>query len=121
MGTAPSIRAPPRGIPGAGKVADIHQRPRPGRGEGTDDRCTDRTPQMGERQPSLNGVDHRSQIREFLTSRRARISPQQAGLSSYGTRRVPGLRRSEVAQLAGVSVEYYARLERGDLSGVSDQ
>ncbi|MGR6919209.1 helix-turn-helix domain-containing protein [[Actinomadura] parvosata] len=66
-------------------------------------------------------MDHRSQIREFLTSRRARISPQQAGVRSYGTRRVPGLRRAEVAQLAGVSVEYYSRLERGDLSGVSDQ
>ncbi|WP_433463582.1 helix-turn-helix transcriptional regulator [Spirillospora sp. CA-128828] len=65
-------------------------------------------------------MDHRSQVREFLTSRRAKISPQQAGLPSYGTRRVPGLRRAEVAQLAGVSVEYYSRLERGDLSGVSD-
>ncbi|MFC6087745.1 helix-turn-helix transcriptional regulator [Saccharothrix lopnurensis] len=66
-------------------------------------------------------MDQRSQIREFLTSRRARITPQQAGLPSHGTRRVPGLRRSEVAQLAGMSVEYYSRLERGDLSGVSDQ
>lgn len=65
-------------------------------------------------------MDNRSEIREFLTSRRARIRPQQAGLPSYGTRRVPGLRRAEVAQLAGVSVEYYSRLERGDLSGVSD-
>jgi transcriptional regulator with XRE-family HTH domain len=65
-------------------------------------------------------VNNREQIREFLTSRRAKISPQQAGLPSYGTRRVPGLRRAEVAQLAGVSVEYYSRLERGDLSGVSD-
>ncbi|MEV4177797.1 helix-turn-helix transcriptional regulator [Nonomuraea sp. NPDC049709] len=65
-------------------------------------------------------MDTRSQISEFLTSRRAKISPQQAGLSSYGTRRVPGLRRTEVAQLAGVSVEYYSRLERGDLSGASD-
>ncbi|GAB3959341.1 helix-turn-helix transcriptional regulator [Actinoallomurus acanthiterrae] len=65
-------------------------------------------------------MDHRSEIREFLTSRRAKISPRQAGLPSYGTRRVPGLRRAEVAQLAGVSVEYYSRLERGDLSGVSD-
>ncbi|MBF8192453.1 helix-turn-helix domain-containing protein [Nonomuraea sp. K274] len=65
-------------------------------------------------------MDNRSEIREFLTSRRGRISPQQAGLLSYGTRRVPGLRRAEVAQLAGVSVEYYSRLERGDLSGVSD-
>ncbi|MEU6425048.1 helix-turn-helix transcriptional regulator [Microbispora sp. NPDC046973] len=65
-------------------------------------------------------MDSRTEIREFLTSRRARISPQQAGLPSYGTRRVPGLRRVEVAQLAGISVEYYSRLERGDLSGVSD-
>ncbi|MEV0348878.1 helix-turn-helix transcriptional regulator [Nonomuraea sp. NPDC050680] len=65
-------------------------------------------------------MDNRSEIREFLTSRRARISPQQAGLASSGRRRVPGLRRAEVAQLAGVSVEYYSRLERGDLSGVSD-
>lgn len=65
-------------------------------------------------------MDHRTEVREFLTSRRARISPRQAGLPSYGTRRVPGLRRAEVAQLAGVSVEYYSRLERGDLSGVSD-
>lgn len=65
-------------------------------------------------------MDSRTEIREFLTSRRARMSPQQAGLPSYGTRRVPGLRRAEVAQLAGISVEYYSRLERGDLSGVSD-
>ncbi|KAB2344340.1 helix-turn-helix transcriptional regulator [Actinomadura rudentiformis] len=65
-------------------------------------------------------MDNRSHIREFLTSRRARITPQQAGLPTYGTRRVPGLRRAEVAQLAGVSVEYYSRLERGDLAGVSD-
>ncbi|GHF77369.1 transcriptional regulator [Kitasatospora xanthocidica] len=66
-------------------------------------------------------MDHAAETREFLTSRRARISPQQAGLPAYGTRRVPGLRRAEVAQLAGISVEYYARLERGDLSGVSGQ
>jgi transcriptional regulator with XRE-family HTH domain len=66
-------------------------------------------------------VDNLSEIREFLTSRRARITPERAGLPSYGTRRVPGLRRAEVAQLAGISVEYYSRLERGDLSGVSEQ
>jgi len=65
-------------------------------------------------------VDHRSVIRDFLTTRRAKITPERAGLMSYGARRVPGLRRAEVAQLAGVSVEYYARLERGDLAGVSD-
>jgi transcriptional regulator with XRE-family HTH domain len=65
-------------------------------------------------------IDVRSEIREFLTSRRARITPDQVGLPSYGARRVPGLRREEVAILAGVSVDYYTRLERGDLSGVSE-
>ncbi|MET1089318.1 MAG: helix-turn-helix transcriptional regulator [Arthrobacter sp.] len=62
----------------------------------------------------------RDDIREFLTSRRARLTPEQVGLQSYGRRRVPGLRREEVAQLAKVSVEYYSRLERGNLSGVSE-
>ena len=65
-------------------------------------------------------METKQEIREFLTSRRARITPEQAGLASYGSRRVPGLRREEVAVLAGVSVPYYIRLERGDLSGVSD-
>jgi transcriptional regulator with XRE-family HTH domain len=65
-------------------------------------------------------VDTASDISEFLTSRRAKVTPEQAGLPSYGKRRVPGLRREEVASLAGVSVEYYKRLERGNLSGVSD-
>jgi transcriptional regulator with XRE-family HTH domain len=61
----------------------------------------------------------KKEVREFLTSRRARITPEQAGLRSYGSRRVPGLRREEVAVLAGVSVPYYTRLERGDMKGVS--
>jgi transcriptional regulator with XRE-family HTH domain len=65
-------------------------------------------------------VDAASDISEFLTSRRAKVTPEQAGLPSYGKRRVPGLRREEVASLAGVSVEYYKRLERGNVSGVSD-
>ena len=65
-------------------------------------------------------MDTRSEIREFLTSRRARSTPEQAGIASYGARRVPGLRREEVAVLAGVSVPYYTRLERGDVNGVSD-
>jgi transcriptional regulator with XRE-family HTH domain len=65
-------------------------------------------------------VDTKKEISEFLTSRRARVSPEQAGLTSYGARRVPGLRREEVAVLAGVSVPYYTRLERGDISGASD-
>jgi transcriptional regulator with XRE-family HTH domain len=66
-------------------------------------------------------VDTRSEIREFLTSRRARVTPDQVGLPIYGdNRRVPGLRREEVAVLAGVSVDYYTRLERGNMSGVSE-
>ncbi|MFM9432797.1 helix-turn-helix transcriptional regulator, partial [Arthrobacter sp. MP_2.3] len=62
----------------------------------------------------------RNDIQEFLTSRRARLTPEQVGLQSYGRRRVPGLRREEVAMLAQVSVEYYSRLERGNLSDVSE-
>src|SRR4051812_38324030 len=69
---------------------------------------------------TLASVDTRSEIREFLTSRRARITPEQVGLPTYGSRRVPGLRREEVAVLAGVSAPYYTRLERGDMSGVSE-
>ena len=64
-------------------------------------------------------MDNRAEVREFLISRRAKITPQQAGLPDVGARRVPGLRRGEVAALAGVSVEYYSKLERGALAGVS--
>ena len=60
-------------------------------------------------------------IREFLTSRRAKITPEQAGLPAYGSnRRVKGLRREEAAMLAGISVEYYTRLERGNAAGASE-
>jgi transcriptional regulator with XRE-family HTH domain len=65
-------------------------------------------------------VETKEEIREFLTSRRARVTPERAGLPTYGSRRVPGLRREEVAALAGVSIQYYTRLERGDIAGVSD-
>jgi transcriptional regulator with XRE-family HTH domain len=65
-------------------------------------------------------VDASNDIAEFLTTRRAKITPEQAGLPNYGRRRVPGLRREEVASLAGMSVEYYKRLERGNVSGVSE-
>jgi len=65
-------------------------------------------------------MDNRSEVREFLTSRRAKITPQQAILPAAGQRRVKGLRREEVAMLAGVSAEYYARMERGNLAGASE-
>ena len=68
----------------------------------------------------LTAMDTRSEIRDFLTSRRARITPQDVGLTVFGQRRVPGLRREEVATLAGLSVDYYNRLERGNLAGASD-
>src|ERR1700744_1188431 len=57
---------------------------------------------------------------DFLSSRRARIKPEDVGLPPGGRRRVPGLRREEVAQLAGVSTEYYVQIERGKVAGVSD-
>jgi transcriptional regulator with XRE-family HTH domain len=67
-------------------------------------------------------VDHRTQVKEFLASRRGRITPQRAGLPAYGgeNRRVKGLRREEVALLAGVSIDYYVRMERGNLAGASE-
>lgn len=65
-------------------------------------------------------MDNRTEVREFLISRRARVTPERAGIAPGTDRRVPGLRRTEVALLAGVSVEYYTRLERGSLAGVSD-
>ena len=57
---------------------------------------------------------------EFLRSRRARLSPEDAGIVSYGARRVPGLRREELAQLAGISPTYYARLEQGQSTNASE-
>ncbi len=71
---------------------------------------------------SLGNVDTKDDIREFLTSRRAKITPEEANLPTYSLskRRVKGLRREEVALLAGISVEYYTRLERGNATGVSE-
>lgn len=67
-------------------------------------------------------MDSRSEIKEFLASRRARVTPEQAAIPVYGrNRRVKGLRREEVALLAGVGVDYYVRMERGNLRGVSEQ
>jgi transcriptional regulator with XRE-family HTH domain len=66
--------------------------------------------------------DVRAEIRQFLTTRRAKLTPAQAGLPSYGrNRRVSGLRREEVALLAGISIEYYTRLERGNARGASEE
>jgi transcriptional regulator with XRE-family HTH domain len=65
-------------------------------------------------------MDDRNEARDFLMSRRANLAPEQAGLPTTGHRRVAGLRRSEVAMLADVSPEYYAKIERGNLAGVSD-
>jgi transcriptional regulator with XRE-family HTH domain len=71
----------------------------------------------------VDGVtsSNRADVRDFLITRRAKVTPEQAGLTIYGgNRRVPGLRREEVAMLAGVSADYYTRLEKGNLSGVSE-
>ena len=84
------------------------------------DRATGRDSQTRPAGSTLWSVDTKQEIREFLTSRRARITPDQVELTSYGPRRVPGLRREEVAVLAGVSIQYYTRLERGDMNGVSE-
>lgn len=66
-------------------------------------------------------MDNRAEVRDFLASRRAKLTPEATGLPRSGTRRrVPGLRREEVARLAGVSVDYYTRLEKGNLSGASE-
>ena len=88
---------------------------------GFDQAGTGRTSHAVRPRPSLGDVDNRNDIREFLASRRAKITPEQAGLPNFGGhRRVPGLRREEAALLAGVSVDYYTRLERGNLGGASD-
>jgi transcriptional regulator with XRE-family HTH domain len=100
---------------------------------GPDERVIDRDPQAGDSARTVNDMaatndprdirgDVRGEIREFLSTRRARVSPEQAGLPAYGgdRRRVSGLRREEVASLAGISIQYYTRLERGDATGVSE-
>lgn len=66
-------------------------------------------------------MDQRDEVAEFLRTRRDRLTPEQAGIIGGGRRRVPGLRREEVAMLAGMSTDYYAKMERGDLRGVSPE
>lgn len=70
---------------------------------------------------TVDGMDNRADIRDFLASRRARLTPDQVGLPTSTRRRVPGLRREEVAVLAGVSIEWYTRLEKGHIAGVSEE
>lgn len=66
-------------------------------------------------------MDYQAELRGFLTTRRARITPEEAGMTPFpGMRRVPGMRREEVAYLAGISVDYYTRLERGRVSNISE-
>ena len=87
--------------------------------EVTRDGCTGSTSQFSATRRTVERVNNRVEVHEFLTSRRAKLTPEQAGIPAAGKRRVPGLRRGEVAALAGMSVEYYAKLERGSLAGVS--
>src|SRR4051794_34979334 len=105
-------------------VADTPRTPAPGGGTGPGQRGTCRGPLRLRAAPTLGGMDDkeaaRTAVREFLSSRRALVSPADAGLPVGGTRRrVKGLRREEVALLAGVSPEYYIRLERGQATGPS--
>lgn len=67
----------------------------------------------------MGADDARSQVRNFLVTRRERLTPEDVGIPNHGRRRVKGLRREEVALLAGVSVEYYTKIERGDALGAS--
>ena len=94
----------PRLAPLSGQPGGIHET-RPGTGEGEPGvPGTDRPPLPAGQKRNLAVMDNRNEIREFLTTRRARITPEQAGLPAYGGhRRVAGLRREEVALLAGVS------------------
>jgi transcriptional regulator with XRE-family HTH domain len=85
----------------------------------TSEPCTGSASRLPRADASVDGMDHRTEVADFLRSRRGRITPEKAGIVGGGRRRVPGLRREEVAMLTGVSVEYYARMERGDLAGVS--
>lgn len=83
-------------------------------------RCTAGTSQPSAPRRSVARVDNRNEVRQFLMSRRAKVTPEQVGVPTAGQRRVAGLRRGEVAMLADVSIEYYAKIERGALVGVSD-
>ena len=68
----------------------------------------------------MEDMEESTALGEFLRTRRARLSPEDVGVVSYGARRVPGLRREELAQLAGVSATYYTRLEQGQSANASE-
>lgn len=82
--------------------------------------CTSRASPALPAGRTVDGMQNKDEVKDFLTSRRAKVSPEQVELPGGLNRRVPGLRRTEVAMLAGVSVEYYAKLERGNLVGASE-
>jgi transcriptional regulator with XRE-family HTH domain len=81
--------------------------------------CTARDSHPAADRRSLDSMDSQAEVREFLMSHRAKVTPEMAGLHAGAGRRVKGLRRTEVASLAGVSVEYYSKLERGAIAGAS--
>jgi transcriptional regulator with XRE-family HTH domain len=81
----------------------------------------DQTSHRGPGRLTVEIMSSKDEVREFLVSRRANVTPEQAGIPAFGEdRRVPGLRREEVAMLAGVSLDYYTRLERGNIRGASE-
>lgn len=95
------------------RTAGTPQERHAGPGKVPDKGCISSTSHLTAARRTVEVVNNRVEVREFLTTRRAKITPEQAGIPTSGQRRVPGLRRSEVAALAGMSVEYYAKLERG--------
>ena len=92
---------------------DINNRTAAARGGVPGETCTGRASLAAACRPTLGRMDNRAEVREFLMTRRARVRPESAGLTAGSNRRVAGLRRSEVAALAGVSVEYYSKVVSG--------
>ncbi len=113
------MRRCPRYEIAAGDCSRVEATPTASAQEVPGEGCPDRASQPAGSRRTVGDVDNRAEVREFLISRRAKVTPARAGLPEDGRRRVPGLRRTEVASLAGVSIEYYSRLERGALGGVS--
>jgi len=104
----------------SGRSGDQSSRDRAAKGV-RDYPCTSSHSLTPEKPRSVKGMDNQTEVSEFLRTRRARVTPEQAGLVTGGRRRVSGLRREEVAMLASVSTDYYAKMERGNLTGVSPE